>query len=465
MEPDATRLRRVSTNARLRADFSVRFVCQLSRVGGSVRSLLLLITLAAFAVGGPLAAQSQRSTLDLAQVLEIANERNARLRALRAAAEAAAYREPEASTLPDPTLQLGMMNFGVPDLNTDMAMSMAPSIQLRQRVPFPGKLSLRGEVAAYGTEMAQATADEAWWNVRGQASSLFFDLYSLDRRIEVVRETLALLEGFQQVAKAMYSAGTGRQTDVLRAAVEVARIDGDIRQMEAFRIAKAARLNGVLDRPSETTVPSPLLGDLPLEIPDRDDLRSWADESRPILARARLGVAQANSRWALAKRQIWPDLTIGVSYGQRNRGAGTERMASATLGFSLPVHAGSRQYALRDEAAAMEQLAEAELTGRKAEVDVRIGELLAELSRARSLAELYRDEVIPGALATVESAFSSYRVGTVDFLTLADAQMTVNRFEGELYTLLGDYGKAFAALESAIGRALPKSGPTLTEAR
>ena len=96
----------------------------------------------------------------------------------------------------------------------------------------------------------------------------------------------------------------------------------------------------------------------------------------------------------------------------------------------------------------------------KRDVDV-----LAELNRARSLAELYRDEVIPEARAMVESAFSSYRVGTVDFLTLVDAQMTVNRYEGELYTLLGDYGRAFTALESAIGRALPRSGPSLTEAR
>jgi outer membrane protein TolC len=158
-------------------------------------------------------------------------------------------------------------------------------------------------------------------------------------------------------------------------------------------------------------------------------------------------------------------VTFGVSYAQRNRGTGTERMASATLGFSLPVHAGKRQYALRDEAAAMEQLAQAELSSREAEVDAGIGVLLAELNRARSLAELYRDEVIPEARATVESAFSSYRVGTVDFLTLVDAQMTVNLYEGELYTLLGDYGRAFTALESAIGRALPKSGPTLTEAR
>jgi outer membrane protein TolC len=102
-------------------------------------------------------------------------------------------------------------------------------------------------------------------------------------------------------------------------------------------------------------------------------------------------------------------------------------------------------------------MAEAELSGLEAQVDARIGELLAEWERARSLVELYRDEVLPEARATVESALSSYRVGAVDFLTLVDAQMTVNRYESELHQLLADHGKAVAGLESAVGRTLPRT--------
>jgi cobalt-zinc-cadmium efflux system outer membrane protein len=412
-----------------------------------------------------LSAQSESGSLRLDQVLAEARERNPRLRALRAAAEAADHREPEASTLPDPMLQLGVMNFGVPELNTDMAMSMAPAVQLMQMVPFPGKLSLRGEIAGYGSDIARSTAEEGWWEVRAQTATLFYELYALDRRLEVMRETLALLEDFQDVAKTMYSAGTGRQADVLRADVEVARMDGDIRQMVARRAAAAARLNAVLDRPASSHVPSPLLDPLPVEVPTAGELSTLAQESRPRLAHARLGLEQARSGSKLAAKEIWPDFAFGISYGQRNRGMGTERMASAMIGFSLPVHAGSRQHARRDEAIAMERLAEAQLRGWEAEIDARIGEMTAELERSRSLAVLYRDEVIPEARATVESAFSSYRVGTVDFMTLVDAQMTVNRYEGELFTLLADYGKAIAALESAVGRALPRTGNSVTEER
>jgi len=246
--------------------------------------------------------------------------------------------------------------------------------------------------------------------------------------------------------------------------VEVARMDGEIQTMEAMRMAMAARINGLVDRPAETPVGSPALGGLPLEIPARDTLAMWAEETRPLLSRARLGVDQANSRVDLAQKQIWPDFTFGVMYGQRDAGAGTQRMGSAVIGFSLPVHAGKRQLATRDEARAMRRMADAELGGVRAEVGARVGELLAELDRARSLVGLYRDEVLPEAHATVESALSSYRVGAVDFLTLVDAQMTVNRYEGELYQLLADYGEAVAALESAVGRTLPRTDRILAEA-
>lgn len=431
-----------------------------------MRSMTFLALVAALGVAAARPADAQErqrsapppgagDVLTLPELLQRVADRNPRLRAMEAAAAAASTRVAEASTLPDPVLQLGVMNFGLPDFNTDMASSMAPSVQLMQMVPFPGKLGLRGEIADAARGMAESGADEAWWDVRGKASMLFYELYSLDRRIEVMGETLALLQDFRTIAQSMYSAGTGRQADVLRADVEVARMDGEIRKMQAMRTAMAARLNGIVDLPASTPVASPRLPPLPTDVPGQDTLSTWADVHRPLLARARLGVLQADTRVDLAQKEIWPNLTLGITYGQRDAGMGLERMGSAMLGFSLPVHASKRQFALRDEAGAVKRMAEAELGGLEAEVEARIGELLAELERARSLIDLYRGEVLPQARATVESAFSSYRVGTVDFMTLVDAQMTVNRYEGELYQLLADYGKAVAGLESAVGRTLP----------
>jgi hypothetical protein len=63
----------------------------------------------------------------------------------------------------------------------------------------------------------------------------------------------------------------------------------------------------------------------------------------------------------------------------------------------------------------------------------------------------------------VESSLSSYRVGAVDFMTLLDAEMALNRFQSEYYGLQSSYGKGVAKLEMTIGRDLPVTDELLTE--
>jgi outer membrane protein TolC len=340
---------------------------------------------------------------------------------------------------------------------------MAPSVQAMQMVPLFGKLGLSRRIAELDTDIARADADEAWWTVRARAAAAFYQVYETDRQLEVMRETLGLLRDFEQIARAVYATGAGGQSDVLRAGVEVSRMVADITRMESMRIAAVARLNAHLDRPALTEVESVLLPSLPRDVPDPDTLESWARLDRPVLERGRTAVDQARNRTDLVRRDIWPDPVIGVQYGQRGDASGTQRMGSVMLGFTVPVFAGTRQMRRRDEAAAMEAAARAELASLQADVGARILELVAELDRTRTLVRLYRAEILPQARATVESSLSSYRVGRVDFMTLVDAQMSVNVYEQELIALIAGYGSLVAELEATVGRGLPVIGPALAE--
>ncbi len=405
----------------------------------------------------------ERLTLERAYAL--AAERNPRIAATAAVADASATRVSSAGLPPDPVFQIGAMNLSLPDLDADMASSMAPSMQLMQMIPFPGKLGLAERIASKTSEMARSDAGETAWMIRSDVAMAFYELYAADRRIEVMNETLRLLEDFERVARAMYGAGTGRQSDVLRANVEIARMEADIARTQAMREVAAARLNGLLDRPAETPVGAVVLPELPATVPARDTLRGWAEETRPMIGKAKTGVERADAGVDLARKQLWPDLTIGLQYGQRDLGMGTERMGGAMVGFSIPVFAAGRQMKMRDEATAMRQMAKADLADMRASVDAEIGTLLAELERARTLIDLYETTVIPQAEANVESSFSSYRVGSVDFMTLVDARMTVNRYEQEYYGLLGEYGTTVSKLETAVGRELPATPEMLAEVR
>jgi outer membrane protein TolC len=133
---------------------------------------------------------------------------------------------------------------------------------------------------------------------------------------------------------------------------------------------------------------------------------------------------------------------------------GTDRMGSLMLGASVPVFARSRQLRMRDEAAAMRDMAEAELATMRAGTLGRLGEAYAALLGARRLAALYRTTVLPQAHAASVSALASYRSGGVDFMTVVDDRMSVNRYRQELLALEAAEGRAWAELEMLVGRAL-----------
>jgi outer membrane protein TolC len=105
---------------------------------------------------------------------------------------------------------------------------------------------------------------------------------------------------------------------------------------------------------------------------------------------------------------------------------------------------------MRQETRAMREMAAADLAGMEASTRGRVGELDADISRARSLLNLYRTTVLPQSEATVASALAAYRVGGVDFMTLLDARMGTNRYRQEVIRLEAELGRAIAELEMLV---------------
>src|SRR5690606_7626777 len=132
-----------------------------------------------------------------------------------------------------------------------------------------------------------------------------------------MEETLEWLRQFEQIATTMYSVGSGSQSDVLRAGVEVARMNADIARMRAMRASAVARLNALFDRSADTPITGVAFAQLPARLPPTEALMRWAETSRSLLARQRAGIDQAQAREELARREIWPDLRLGLQYGQR----------------------------------------------------------------------------------------------------------------------------------------------------
>lgn len=397
---------------------------------------------------------------------------NPKVTAALALVRAAQARVPSATRPPDPQLQLGIMNRSLPGLAPMQLLGMT-QLQVMQMVPLAGKLTLTGRVASAQADATSARAADVVWELRSQTAMAFYDLYATDRQLEVARETLRLLQDISRTAESMYRVGEGRQADVLRANVEIAKMAEDTLRMQAMRRTMVARLNALLNRGAEDRLAAVLRPQFPDTMPAQSWLDSAATTNRPMIRAGLQEVRAADASAALARKEIIPDLQVGVQYA---RGASTmvgadgmtatkiENMGSLMIGASIPIFARDRQYQMRSEAEAMRAMALADVNAMRAETRGKIGEAYADLNRARDLARLYRTTVIPQAQATVSSALSSYRVGKVDFMTLLDDQMTVNKYRQELYGLEADEGKAWAELEMLTGRELIDSNSVATMA-
>ena len=414
---------------------------------------------AAAAISAP-AVRAGEDVLRLSDVYAEVLARNPRVVAARALARAAGARVASTRRPPDPQLQLGFMNYTLPALRPMDPLGMT-QLQVMQMVPVAGKLGLAGTSAGARAEAEAARATDVAWELRARAAAAFYEVASYDRSIAIAAETRRLLEDLARIAATMYRVGEGRQADVLRAQVEIARMDEELVRMRAMRTAAAGRLNALLDRAADAPVPTAALPAFPDATPPLAALQAAAQDGRPMLRAGRDEVRAAQAAETLARRELWPDLQVGVQLGQRpmpvtadGMGGGTERMGSLMLGASVPIFARSRQLQMREEAAAMRQMAGADLAAMRADTRARVTEAYADLTRARNLQALYRTTVLPQAEVSVTSSLAAYRVGSVPFMTLVDSRMTVNRYRQELSTLEAEEGRAWAELEMLLGAPL-----------
>jgi len=415
--------------------------------GRTVKRLRAPLALVLFWVGAASAQTPSGDTLRVAAAVAAARSANPMLQGARLSADAAAERVPQAGALPDPQLAFGLVNRMLPNFGAAEPMTMN-EVRLTQMLPWPGKLGYSKQRAGHLARAGALDAVDAEVRLVSRVKSVYAELAYVDRAITIMDRTRGLLRDFFQVSQAMYSVGEGLQQDVLQAQVAVARMTEDIVVMQQDRLAMAARLNALMGRggsdpigPLELAVPGPPL-------PGVDSLMTRAAAGRPALQAAYQRVQAAEAGYRAARRELYPDFMVQLAYGQRPQ---FDDMATVMLGITIPLWAGAKQLPMRREMAAMRAGEEAMARDLYNETFAELTERRAEAERARSLAELYDSSILPQARAAVEAALSAYRVGRVNYMTLVESEMMVNRYEIELVRLAAAYQQAAAEIEALVG--------------
>ncbi|MGB5340308.1 MAG: TolC family protein [Gammaproteobacteria bacterium] len=439
---------------------TIRQGCRYSPVSTAWRLLLFatLLTLVAPGPAGYAAAEQTAATsaLLLEDAVALAVAGNPGLAEMQARAAAMAAMPSQAGALPDPMVSLSALNFPTDTFDRDQEPMTQLQIGIEQALPFPGKLGLQERAAEFDAHAAASNVDETRLRLVHQVKQGWWQIYYLDRALDIVARNQDLLRQFVQIAQTKYKVGEGLQQEVLLAQVELSKLFDRQIELRGLRRQQAARFNALLDRRAGTPVVLPELVDEGLNrvVPEAQ-LYDRAEASRPLLAQKRQEVEAARTRRDYARRDRYPDFRLGAAYGFRDGdnpdGSARADFATLRMAMSLPLYAGRKQNKAIEQRSSELLNKHYALQDEFGKVQAEISSALADYQRASEQVQLFKTGIIPQARQSVASMLSGYQVNKVDFLNLVRAQITLYNYETQYWKSLSEANQALARLTAAVG--------------
>lgn len=417
-----------------------------------VRGLaIVMVLLLNVLISGP-ARSGVNGVIRVEELIEEAMSRNPGLLASESEWEAASARVAPAALPPNPTLGLG---FGmIPQDDFGLSNAGMRTVSVSQRIPFPGKLISRSRSASYMARAAGQAYRIKERQVAWKVKELFWGLFAIHESVRITEEMHDLLKNLAGVAETKYAVGKGAAGDLLKAQVELARIENDLFALDRRRMTAEGMMRALLNRPREEDgigIPeNPSLQPLRLTV---EELDSLALANRPQVLAAREMALAASSMHAMSRMGYFPDFMVTVK--QQNVDVGVDTW-EVMFSVEIPFWALFKENKKLGETGAI-------LAGRKASVDdaVNTTRSLVESAynrydTARRTLETYEVAVIPQAEMSLKSARASYENDVRDFLSLLDAERSLLKIRLEYARAQAEFERSIAELEMIVGEDLPR---------
>jgi outer membrane protein, heavy metal efflux system len=367
----------------------------------------------------------------------------------------------QAGSLEDPMLMLGIQNGLLRDpLAFDREAETSKVIGVSQMLPFYGKRDLRRRGAEVEAAALAERLLEKRLVIRRMVKETWYRLGLVDTNLGIIAKTIHALRDLLNFSETMYSVGKGLQQDVLKAQLELSKMEEMRIELQGERQMLVASLNGLTYRDGATPVATVVLPAIDAPPAEAEELMALALSRRPLFKAQAALLEKSLVGRELAEREIYPDVTVAAEYMQRESGEMSEGddMYGLSFTFNLPVQHGRRQ-AMIAEAGAEHRMLLAEFAMLRNDLRKDLGETLAKLSRIRGQVELYRHGLLDQAAALHETTIASYQAGKADFMAVLDSRMGLFTLERRLQQALADSHVETAALEVLVGGETPGAGP------
>jgi outer membrane protein TolC len=391
------------------------------------------------------------NVLNLDELIVEALKNNPSLQAARLQTEAARTQIRQARAWEAPQVGIEFFQTPIQSFPNPVKDGMETDYFVQQMIPFPGKISNMAKAARSNAEMSAENYNALERKIIRDLKSAYYELYLVQRKIDINAENQMLLRQFVEIAMKQYEVGMGKQVDIFRAQTELSRLITAGINLEQERKVAEAMINTILNRPANSP-----LGHIP-ELADTTATWTFAQimplalDVRPELKAMDYNISMNRAELALSKREYAPDLMVRFMYkDMANTG---DDFWALMGGVSVPLafwSKGKFKGKVQENQLNVNR-AEAEYTEMRNMILFEVQQALVKVESNKNVVELCKNTVVPQAEQTLQSTLAAYQTGKTEFLMLIDAYRMLLMAKLDYYMAIMNYMTSQAELEQAVG--------------
>lgn len=392
------------------------------------------------------------ANLSLDQLIEIAIHNNPGVNSAFYKWKSSVEKTGYIGTLPDPILMYG---YFIENVETRVG-PQNQKFSILQKIPWFGTLGSQKDIAFEMSQVNFQNYQSQLLQIIYQVKVSYYDLYYLQREIEITQENLELLTFWESIVRTKYQVDLVQHPDVIKAQVELGKLENRLISLQDKLVPYKSKLRSLLnaDSKQELMIPDSFIYQEDILVNEKIVPQILAHN--PNLTAIKHLIAKEKSSERLAQKSSMPNFMVGVDYIETGEalnpsidGSGKDPLI-VSVGINLPLWFGKNS-AQKKEAKANQKSAEYLLEDKKNQLIVLAEEIIYYHNDALRKLQLYRDGLIPKAEQLLNTVYASYQSDKTDFLNLLDAQRQLLEFKLAMDKSITDMVKRKAELDMLSG--------------
>ena len=323
-------------------------------------------------------------------------------------------------------------------------------LKVTQKFLAPGKLNAKSNVQFQESQVKFHNLQTLRIQIEFVVIQTFYQIYLIDRRIEIADLHQKVLQQQEKVIQVMISAGIASQADVLKLQNEISKILTDKEILKDARKTTVAKLNVFLGRNLDTKIEIAKKQELYMKLPEITKIFENALSRNPRIKIFQEEITKAMMKIELAETAYKPDYTVAMQYQMINESdsiSSSKGMDNLMLSFSLnlPVFREWRNATSNSaKFAAVSQKYEKTQAENLLILEIK-EEYLRKISAQKRMT-LLNEVLIPRATQILKVIESAYSTGKADFTNLSIATINLFTYRLQQEEAFTEYLKSVAAL-------------------